>query len=177
MKSFKCIIIEGPDGAGKTTLIEKLSKHFEAKGSAVSVHAHGPYLGSKEITHQYLRSLEMASEGSDTSVVIMDRAWYSEPIYGNRMRGGSRISAADLAYLEFKAAPLPTLVICCLAPVDDCVTAYKARRELEYLPNEELLRAVHQDYHDWFTRFYKLPKLLYNYKSDPNSTGLVEAIV
>jgi ABC-type cobalamin/Fe3+-siderophores transport system ATPase subunit len=174
-KPYRLIIVEGPDGAGKTTLVERMWKHLEAKGRTVSLQGHGPYLNNQYITYNYLRSIEMAADAPPTACMIMDRSWYSEPIYGQAMRGGrNRIAPADLIYLDLKALTLLNpLVILCLPPKEACLKAYAARREMEYIDQPHKLEAVWELYSKWFSAFYKLPKILYNYENDPDASLLL----
>ena len=81
------VILEGPDGAGKTSLSETLREHLQ-KSKMTHVVKHGPYNGisPEELCRIYFRSMSHALTYNDH--VILDRCWLSEPIYGNVYRDG-----------------------------------------------------------------------------------------
>lgn len=74
------IIAEGCDGAGKTTLIMKLMSAYR------TVHY---FHATKDTTEvQYLEALD-----TNADVLIMDRFWLSEDIYGPIVRGAEPMDA------------------------------------------------------------------------------------
>lgn len=77
------VILEGIDGAGKSTLAQQLRRQLDA----TYVH-HGSYtsLRGDQIARLYHQTLEPAL--TDTANVVLDRAWHSEPIYGEVFRTG-----------------------------------------------------------------------------------------
>lgn len=81
----KLIILEGPDGAGKTTLAQELAdKHREAGKRATIVHAGPPVEGVQEILPTML--YHALNQFAFYDVVIMDRSPLSELIYGSVLR-------------------------------------------------------------------------------------------
>lgn len=92
------ILVEGIDGAGKTTLIEKLKainedilcKHF----------THEDVVATPDPILRYAQYLECASK-QHASTVIFDRGWYSDMIYENILRDGKNaISAEQISIVE-----------------------------------------------------------------------------
>lgn len=135
-------ILEGPDGGGKTTLGAALAK---ATG-AVAIN-HGPY---PEITEpslwlKYLHSMLPAYVGLHP--VILDRAWFAEPIYGAAFRGGkNRLLEWQRRILERFALGVGAVVAYCLPPYEACHRAWASRRAAEYLQDAGQLRAVYDAY-------------------------------
>lgn len=137
-------IFEGPDGAGKSTLIAAWQRRLEAKhGIAARISAHGPYLGLTDIAPHYLRDCVAALRGGQ---VLMDRSWLSEPIYGPIARGKNRLTVASRRMLERAALGAGALVVRCLPPFETCRGNYLARKHLEYLPDDSTLKAVWEAY-------------------------------
>lgn len=132
------IIFEGPDGAGKSTLIQQLS---ELLGRPPVFH-HGPYndLSSEALCWEYHRKVTPGRH----SLVLHDRSWLSEPIYGTVHRGGSRIDAAQRRALERQAGD--ALVVLCMPPFEDCRAAFEARRQNEMLKDDHALLQVYARY-------------------------------
>ena len=79
------IVIEGPDGAGKSTLAEHLSYGRKVKK------IHMTYRQKNNMFNYQLAALSLAERwvGQGYTVVI-DRHWPSELVYGKVCRGGSR---------------------------------------------------------------------------------------
>lgn len=156
------VIVEGPDGGGKTTLAEKLVTRY-AKTGAYKFHC-GAYVGEERIAHHYLSILNDAFKAQDR-VVVMDRSWLSEPIYGDVARGGAdRIAPRELIALNAVANGCGAVVILCLPPLDVCKASWRVRLKDEYLKKETQLAEVHRAYgaatHRWRG---SLPIIMYDY--------------
>lgn len=84
-KNTGIIILDGPDATGKTTLQE----FFVSEYNAIPIHlTWTKELAPRMFDYQTEKMLE-AIELSSTNLVIVDRHWISEKIYGNVLRGGS----------------------------------------------------------------------------------------
>jgi thymidylate kinase len=135
------IMLEGPDGAGKSTLSEQLKEHFPA---AATVH-HGPAkgIGSRELAATYASSLKLALEGQ---TLIMDRGWPSEPIYSAVYRKvPSRITPVYRRMLERMALRDGAVTVLCLPSLYLCAEAFNSGRE-EMLESTDQLREVYEHY-------------------------------
>lgn len=80
----KLYIFEGPDGAGKTTVVEHLAKSFQLAGEEVAV-VHLDY--NPDLDLQWFEARQTV-EGGAYDVVIMDRSPESELCYGPVLRDG-----------------------------------------------------------------------------------------
>src|SRR4051812_32135439 len=80
------ILIDGPDGAGKTTLAEEFAKKYD------TVYLHQRYRWRNKMfayhTSALRKAVRLASRGK---LAIVDRQWPFELIYGQVYRGGSTI--------------------------------------------------------------------------------------
>jgi thymidylate kinase len=147
------LIVEGPDGSGKTSLIEKV----RAGRPGATVLHHGAYAGETDIARHYMQSLVKAIMEPD-ELTVFDRSWLAEPIYGHAARGGAdRISEKQRAVLNNLAIGAGAMLVLCLPPLEACRRAWAARLETEYLKRESQLAEVWRLYsaaaHRWRDHF------------------------
>jgi hypothetical protein len=170
------LIVEGPDGAGKTTLIERISEltHVHA------VHHHGAYPDEEFIMNHYLDSMTQALTAPE-GLVIMDRSWIAEPIYGDAMRDGvNRISGRQEKILKCVAVSCNVVVILCLPPFEVCVDNWARRLQDEYPQKNQQLRDIYVGYENWWKAMKMnppgtVPVIKYDYTESPEARllGLV----
>ncbi|MNU34852.1 SPBc2 prophage-derived uncharacterized protein YorR [compost metagenome] len=86
------IILEGPDGAGKTTLALQLSL---MTGYPIQHRSKPETEEEKQL--MYFEYEEMCHSYTD---LIVDRCWYSEMVYGKVMRDQSYIDSNQMLYFE-----------------------------------------------------------------------------
>lgn len=117
------IVIEGPDGAGKSTLAEAIADDFEL---AIR-HTGGP---GPDKRHQTYNRLAAAVSGLGDPIVY-DRFMMSESIYGRLLRKdvGSQFSAYEEGYVLRVLDALDCPVILCLPPLDVCLHNFEMDRE------------------------------------------------
>lgn len=160
MTSKKITIFEGPDGAGKTTAVNK----FIAATGAKYYH-HGAYPGERNIAHYYLKSLRPAMFGEHD--IVMDRSWFDEKPYGFIFRGGlDRIGHMGCELFKEVLKLCGGLVIVCVPPWDVVRENYLARQAQEYLDTTDQLKYVY----DYFTGTVDMYPLTYqyDYTKDPD---------
>lgn len=102
------IIIEGPDGAGKSTLANKIK---EQTGYTL-LHRSQPKTeeDKQRMMDEYIQVIKAGKN------CIFDRCWYSEMVYGPVMRDESVISYQQMYELERLLAKNGALIIHCTAP-------------------------------------------------------------
>ena len=95
------IVLEGVDGAGKSTLAEELASHFTSthKQFTAEILHRGPLRPDADPLDEYENSLGY-NAGSLTKLVICDRWYLSELIYGPLYRGRSRMGEFRWAHAE-----------------------------------------------------------------------------
>jgi len=159
------LILEGPDGAGKTTLAETLRQRFQNNGM-VHIVKHGPYTGvePEHLCRIYFRAMSPALTFNDT--VIMDRSWISEPIYGEVYRNGAnRIDVPRKRMLERVALSRGAVVIHCQPDFEVCAETFEKRTEEEYLDDISQLEQVYDEY-EALPLITNLPTVHYDYTRD-----------
>lgn len=143
----KLIIIEGPDGGGKSTLVNSIVTRYASRQKDVATVHHGSYPGDDQIWKHFFDSMLPAYR--ETIDVVLDRTWISDPIYGQVYRNGlNRIEPWQARLLRHVEMECNTFFIWCLPPVEECVKTFMARKEQEMLDDADQLRRVYQLYMD-----------------------------
>lgn len=164
------IILEGPDGAGKSVLARTLQVRLAREGWTVFMQHHGPYPSLKDPSLYYLASMRRRMHTRQARyAVILDRSWLSEPVYGQALRGGiDRVGVASRRMLERVALKAGTLVILCYPAYDVCLRNWAARRALELVVEDRAMRVIYNLYApDKVRERTSLPVLTYDYADGP----------
>lgn len=142
------IILEGPDGSGKTTLANKLHQQTGYQ----LLHRTQPKNeeDKKRMMDEYIQVLKAGKN------VIMDRSWYSEMVYGPVMRDASVITYPQMYELEKLATKYGAIVIHCTAPE---ATLWKRclRRGEDYITKRETFHELFVGYNQLM---YNVPHLI-----------------
>ena len=135
-------IIEGPDGAGKTTLVEQIKKsHMNAK----VLHFGAPQT-PEEADNYYKVYAEAISAKRDDEVLIFDRSWYSDMVYGPVMRNRQEMTQEHADMLSAMVVACGGgIIIYCTAPIK-VLWARCQRRGETYLQNQAQLQAIATGY-------------------------------
>ena len=131
-------IIEGPDGAGKTTLVEQIKKsHMNAK----VLHFGAPQT-PEEADNYYKVYVEAINAKRDDEVLIFDRSWYSDMVYGRVMRNRHEMTQEHADMLSaMVVARGGGIIIYCTAPIKVLWSRCQRRGET-YLQNQAQLQAI-----------------------------------
>ena len=135
-------IIEGPDGAGKTTLVEQIRKsHMNAK----VLHFGAPQT-PEEADNYYKVYAEAINAKRDDEVLIFDRSWYSDMVYGPVMRNRQEMTQEHADMLSAMVVACGGgIIIYCTAPIK-VLWARCQRRGETYLQNQAQLQAIATGY-------------------------------
>ena len=136
------IIIEGPDGAGKTTLANEFVKlGFEYRHEGVPK----PGTDMFEWYTQQLLSVELGQN------VVFDRLLLSEWVYGHVVRERSAITFHQLRLLLRLFYASAGVMIMCSTDEDVIIDNWRKRKGVEYVQQEAQLKAINTRYNSLFT--------------------------
>jgi thymidylate kinase len=94
------ILLEGPDGAGKSTLRNELIRvHAEEGRGGSAIWNRGPFTAEHSPWAEYAFDLLQLTPNPDW-LVVMDRWHLGELVYGPLLRGASRLSLAQARWLD-----------------------------------------------------------------------------
>jgi hypothetical protein len=108
------VIVEGPDGSGKTTLVTQLVERFPALQLASR-----PDLIGDRSSGAYEETLAAIVEAAAMVMPpkVYDRLFLSELIYGDVLRGGSNLTRVQTLYALSLLGALDCPLIVCLPPL------------------------------------------------------------
>lgn len=126
------VLLEGPDGAGKTTLGISLAHLFSAP-----LIRNGPPPSTTPLVDFYRSQFYPA---------VIDRSWPSERIYGPRLRGVDQIGPDGDSTLRQAFAAAEGTLILCLPPYETCAEAWRSRQSSELVKDEDAFKQIYAAY-------------------------------
>jgi hypothetical protein len=114
------LIVEGPDGAGKTTLVRELSREFNLKihpkGERVDGPDGPPKQDERERVWRAIGDMVMGNK----PIEIYDRLFFSELAYAPSWRGSIRLTEEEIRLVHNTLAIYGVPVIFCLPSLEQC---------------------------------------------------------
>lgn len=132
------IIVEGPDGAGKTTMIEKLKKRYPA---AMTFHFGAPVEGEDQLLRYAVPMLKHPE-----NTLIYDRSWYSEFVYGPVMRNRHELRPEHSKLLEALAYKHGSPIVYYLTAPDEILWERCQERGETYIKDIKTLKIISSKY-------------------------------
>lgn len=159
------IVLEGPDGTGKTTLANYLIEKY----NAVYIHRTWSKDLEQEMQSYILRSIHAAIELAQNEVVILDRSWISEFIYSDVYREGT--NWPELAPIAINLLKDAKYIFC--MPLSSSIEKYFADFEKLKEEREEMYESVTDCFKAYYTLVFGRPKVevLYEYWFGYNKTA------
>lgn len=150
-------IIDGPDGAGKSTLAKRI--HEASPGSEI-LHFGAPQ--TEEEANNYWQVYMNALNKAADHTIIFDRSWYSDMVYGPVMRGKEEMTDMHRQCLEHAVRSLGGgLVIYCTG-VQRKLWSRCLQRGETYIKNGDQHKAICQKYDEVMHSITRLPIIVYN---------------
>lgn len=131
------IVLEGPDGGGKTTLAHQLCKLYN-----LEYHHEDPPPPKVNVLEHYGLLLEAARDRN----VVFDRLAYGETVYGPIMRGTDRLGRDGWRVFNRLMMAVGAFHVLVLPPWETCLDNWRAKRTGDYVQDELLYREIHREY-------------------------------
>lgn len=138
----RIIVLEGPDGAGKTYLARWLCEIYDA----AYLHEGPPPKDVPALEHYSLALANAVSLAfSGRRHVVMDRWAYGERIYGPLHRGVDGLGSEGWALCASTLRRMSAIKILCLPPLNVCRMAWASGRE-EMIQDPVVFEATYRAY-------------------------------
>lgn len=161
MRAPPLVILDGPDGSGKSRLAEGLSKSVYP--GAWCEHDGGRPVGDPK-SHYMLGLFRALAHLHRGEAVVLDRFARGERVYGPVLRGHDALGGGwnDIRdVLEM----IPAVEVICLPPYAECYKAWSSRPSREYIKDEALFEA---SYRAWTREAWSSSVFIYDW-TDPES--------
>lgn len=146
------IILEGPDGAGKSTYAKQMQQEYTKRGiSASIVHMSYPKTDDERVSMiaAYIEIIERAK----TEVILLDRCWYSELVYGPIIRGKAQLTARDSMTLSMLSLQIPQVHIVYFKGNRDLLWSRCTERGESYVTTRQQFDKICERYDALFSSF------------------------
>lgn len=164
------IVVEGPDGAGKSTLVSALDRALwkAGRGCVLTCHKASPRRPALE---EYAHDLAFYRPGSDLDLVL-DRSWVSEDVYGPLWRGQPLPPFVRL-YLDAWAQARGAVWVVLDAPDHELVRRVTEHRGDDLVTEAEEVRVLASLYRE----LQPTPSAAWNRVTTVDEGGWTEAII
>lgn len=150
------IIVEGPDGSGKTTLANQISAQT---GFPVEHRSKPETQEEKDAMMQGYLDLVKSNRNA-----ILDRCWYSEMVYGRVMRDQAYMDYPQMYELERGLAKHGAILIHCTGQPSVLYKRARLRGE-DYITSLDDFKAICNEYNRLMACPHHIPVVRYEYKS------------
>ena len=173
---YRFLAVDGPIGVGKTSLVDRLVRKFEAVKVLEDVE--NPFLpdfyqdksGAAFQTQMYFllsrfkQQQEIVQQELFQRLVISDYTFQKDRIFAYLTLGDDELSLYDKLYASLEpSVPVPDLVLYLTADVDTCMARIRRRaRGFEREISEEYMAELIDAYNHYFHYYNRSPLLVVN---------------
>jgi deoxyadenosine/deoxycytidine kinase len=190
---FRYLAVDGPIGVGKTVLVDKLVRRFEAVKVLEDVE--NPFLpdfyrdrpGAAFQTQMYFllsrykQQQEVVQQELFQRLVISDYIFQKDRIFAYLTLGDDELAIYDKLYTTLEPqVPIPDLVLYLTADVDTCMARIRKRaRSFEKEISDEYMAELIDAYNHYFHYYNRSPLLVVDTRhlNFPESKGDFEELV
>ena len=140
----RCVVVEGPEGSGKTTLAKRLAEDLEM---TYKHEGPPPDLNAAQMFRHYIDPIVGLEKPT-----VFDRLGYSEFVYGPFLRSGTVFSPHG--YMDLVKAYATHIL--CLPPLETVIENWKASKKRQEAVTLEILCRVWFAYNDAGSRSFDL---------------------
>jgi len=171
---FRYLAVDGPIGVGKTTLVDRLVRRFEAVKVLEDVE--NPFLpdfyqdraGAAFQTQMYFllsrfkQQKEIVQQGLFEHLAISDYTFQKDRIFAYLTLGDDELALYDKLYTTLEpSVPVPDLVLYLTADVDTCMARIRGRgRGFEREISEDYMAELIDAYNHYFHYYNRSPLLV-----------------
>jgi deoxyadenosine/deoxycytidine kinase len=171
---FRFLAVDGPIGVGKTSLVDRLVRRFEAVKVLEDVE--NPFLpefyqdrpGAAFQTQMYFllsrykQQLEIVQQGLFERLVVADYTFQKDRIFAYLTLGDDELAIYDKLYVTLEPqVPVPDLVLYLTADVDTCMARIRKRaRGFERDLSEDYMAELIDAYNHYFHYYNRSPLLV-----------------
>lgn len=135
------VVLEGPDGSGKTTLARALQEKY-----GLDYRHEGPPPPEEDVLRRYMKilydamMLNVVSRG-----IVLDRFALGERVYGPVVRGSDALGPEGWDLMQGYLRHAGAKQVLCLPSYESCRAAWSSGRE-EMFKDESVLRQTYDSY-------------------------------
>lgn len=152
------IIVEGPDGAGKSTLIKQL---LDSHPGSTMKHFSKPNTDEEALNYWQVY-MDAVLEADPTKLTIFDRSWYSDLVYAPVMRHRDEMDIRHVKMLESLVVTHGGGYVIYMTATLNVLWKRCTVRGEHYVKTKEQLAALAQGYSDVFANACSLPVVRYD---------------
>ena len=171
---FRYLAVDGPIGVGKTSLVDRLVRRFEAVKVLEDVE--NPFLpdfyqdrpGAAFQTQMYFllsrykQQQEIVQQELFQRLIVSDYTFQKDRIFAYLTLGDDELATYDKLYVTLEPqVPVPDLVLYLTADVDPCMTRIRKRaRGMEREISEDYMAELIDAYNHYFHYYNRSPLLV-----------------